>query len=118
MPPTVSTRIIESFQNSERIVAVSREAASLRADFVLRTELREFQAEYSALGPPKAHVRIDATLVSSPNRIIVGTHHVDHVDDTAADRMATIVEAFDQALGKVLKDLVQWTLENGSTSAA
>ena len=99
-PAMVQTLIIESFQNSERIVAVGREAAGLRADFILRTELREFQAEYSALGPPKAHVWIDATLVSSPNRIIVGTHHVDHVVDTAADRMAAIVETFDQALGK------------------
>ena len=98
-PAMVQTLIIESFQNSER-VAAGRAAAGLRADFVLRTELREFQAEYSALGPPQAHVWIDATLVSSPNRIIVGTHHVDHVVDTAADRMAAIVETFDQALGK------------------
>ena len=37
----LQTLIIESFENSGRIVAVGRESVGLRADFTLKTELRE-----------------------------------------------------------------------------
>ena len=41
-PRMIQTLIVESFENSDRIVAVGREAIGLRADYVLKTELREF----------------------------------------------------------------------------
>ena len=58
--------LIESFENSGKIVAVGRESAGLRSDFVLRTELREFQAEYFEPGPPKMRVRRSAKLAEMP----------------------------------------------------
>ena len=44
-PKMVQTLIVESFENSGKIVGVGREQIGLRADFVLKTEIREFQAE-------------------------------------------------------------------------
>ncbi len=41
-PLMIQTLMVESFENSGRIVAVGRELISLRADFILKTELREF----------------------------------------------------------------------------
>src|SRR3546814_3362056 len=38
--------IVQSFDNTGRIVGVGRETAGLGADFVLKTDLRAFQAEY------------------------------------------------------------------------
>ena len=45
-PQMVQTLMIESFENSQRIIAVGRDVVGLRADFILKSELREFQAEY------------------------------------------------------------------------
>ena len=56
-PVMVQTLLNESFENSGKIVAVARKATDIRADYVLKTDLREFQAEYDAGGAPVAHVR-------------------------------------------------------------
>ncbi len=39
-PLMVQTLLIESFENTDRIVAVSRESTQLRADYQLKNELR------------------------------------------------------------------------------
>lgn len=116
-PSMVQTLIVESFENSERIVAVGREAIGLRADFVLKVELREFQAEYTGAGPPDAHVRLNGKLVRMPQRTIIGSRRFDSAVPAQADRMESIIQAFDEALGDTLRDLVEWTLITGETQA-
>ncbi len=116
-PAMVQILIIESFQNSGRIVAVGRESIGLRADYVLKTELREFQAEYLQPGPPQAHVRFNAILVKMPAREIVGSMRIDRMEPAGADTMGQIVNAFDEALGSALKELVSWTLDTGQRKA-
>ncbi|MDJ0610689.1 MAG: ABC-type transport auxiliary lipoprotein family protein [Kiloniellales bacterium] len=112
-PAMIQTLIIESFENSGRIVSVGRESVGLRADFILKTEIREFQADYNGSGNPSAHVGINAKLVQMPSRRIVGSQNFDQVVPAAADRLDDIIDAFDDALGKVLKRLVSWTLITG-----
>jgi cholesterol transport system auxiliary component len=112
-PSMVLTLMIESFENSGRIVAVGRESVGLRSDFVLKTELREFQSEYYGGDLPTAHVAINAKLVQSANRTIVGSRNFEARHEARADRLEDIIEAFDAALGKSLKKLVEWTLVTG-----
>lgn len=124
-PRMVQALIVESFENSKRIVSVGREQIGLRSDFVLKTELREFQAEYEEripentieLGPtataPFARVRINAKLVQMPQREIIAHHTFENRISAKANRMSDIIDAFDEALGKTLKSVVIWTLETG-----
>ena len=118
-PSMIQTLIIESFQNSEAIVAVGRESIGLRSDFVLKTELREFQAEYGGGAPgsaPTAHVRLNGILVQMPERAIVASVQIDRRSPAGEDRLAAIVAAFDDALGSALKELVTWTLTTGEAA--
>ena len=112
-PLMVQTLMIESFENSGRIVAVGREAIGLRADFILKTELREFQAEYFSADIPSVRVGINAKLVQMPRRTIIASRSFTAEAQAAATDMSAIILAFDEALGKVMKDLVEWTLRNG-----
>lgn len=112
-PAMVQTLIVESFENSGKILAVGRESIGLRSDFILKLEIREFQAEYIGEGPPAAHVRINAKLVRMPERAIIGSKRFAGKITAKADTMDDIVLAFDEALGKVLKELVGWTLVTG-----
>lgn len=112
-PQMIQGLALESFSNSGRIVAVGRESVGLRPDFVLKSELREFQAEYFATATPSVRVRIDAKLVQMPRRAIVAAESFEALAPAEADRMQDIVAAFDDALGKVLQDLVQWCLVTG-----
>ena len=110
-PAMVQTLLVESFENTGRILAVGRESVGLRPDFVLKLELREFQAEYrSPETPPLVHVRIIGKLVRMPVREIVATHMAEESVAASANTLDAVVTAFDAALGPVLKDLVIWAL--------
>ena len=117
-PAMTQLLIVESLENSGSIIAVGREAIGLRADFVLKTELREFQAKYIAGTPPTIRVRMNAKLVQMPQRSIIGTQGLERTVVAQADRMESIVAAFDDALGKVLKGLVEWTITTGDAAQA
>ena len=62
---------------------------------------------------PHGHVGLNAKLVKMPERVIIGSEKFDSVVEAEADRLDDIVAAFDTALGKVLKRLVEWTLITG-----
>ena len=110
-PVMVQTLLVESFENTDRIVAVARKSTDLRADYVLKTEMREFQAEYSGDGPPIVHVKINAKLVKMPQRTIIASFKSERKIQASGTQLIDIVRAFDQGLGKVLKEVVEWALK-------
>jgi cholesterol transport system auxiliary component len=109
-PVLVQTRIVDSFENSKRIVAVARESIGLRANYSLQTDLRNFEAMYFYGKPPIVKVRIVAKLVRMPDRQIIGEATFERCVRARADKVPKVVEAFDQALGSVMKRVVAWTL--------
>ncbi|MFQ5774967.1 MAG: ABC-type transport auxiliary lipoprotein family protein [Kiloniellaceae bacterium] len=115
-PLMIQTLMIESFENSGRIVAVGRDVVGLRADFVLKSELREFQAEYFGGKLPRVRVGISVRLVQMPRRAIIGSKSFEHVVTAEADTIDAIIAAFDESLGKVLRRLVEWTVLTGEAA--
>ena len=109
-PAMVQTRIVDSFENSHKIVAVARESIGLRADYTLQPDLRNFEALYYYGKPPIVRVRIIAKLVRMPDRQIIGVATIERCVRAREDKIPKVVEAFDQALGSVIKRLVAWTL--------
>jgi len=117
-PLMVQTLLIESFSNSDRIVSVGREGFGLRADYTLQLELREFQAEAQASGPPHAHAAMTARLVKLPERVIIANQSFDASNPAVSENFNDIILAFDEALGDVMRDIVAWTLQTGQADAA
>ncbi len=116
-PLMVQGLVVESFENSNRIVAVGRETLGLKPDFILKIELREFQVEaYRQAGQHMPRVGISVKLVEMPNRLIVAAATFERQTVAPPDVMTAIVEAWDDALGAVLKRLVNWTLEAGDAA--
>jgi cholesterol transport system auxiliary component len=109
-PLMVQTRIVDSFENSHKIIAVAREAIGLRANYVLQPDLRNFEAMYFYGGTPIVQVRIVAKLVRMPDRQIIGVGTFARCVRAREDKVPKVVEAFNQALGSVVKRLVAWTL--------
>lgn len=111
-PRMVQTLLVESFENSGAIVAVGRQAIGLRSDYNLKSELREFQAEYlDGAGAPTVRVRLNAKLIRQPQRDIIGSRNFEATQQASGTDMRAIVTAFDDALGKVLRQTVEWTLK-------
>ena len=113
VPPMVLTLLVSSFENTGKIVGVGRESASLRGDFALRTDIRNFEVEREG-GHAAAHVHIVSKLVQLPERIIVSDNSCDYKEDAASDKLEDIVEAYNSALGRCMRRIVEWTLRTGS----
>ena len=64
VPRLVQSLLVEAFERSGRIAAVAPESEGLRTDFMLVTELRDFEAQYGdANGAPIVTVDIAAKLL-------------------------------------------------------
>ena len=93
---------------------MGREAIGLRSDFILKTELREFQTVYPD-GKPEALVTITAKIVQMPRRVIIGSRSFEQRVPAEADNLDAIVRAMDDALGKTMRQLVEWTLTSANS---
>jgi cholesterol transport system auxiliary component len=116
-PLLVQTALVESFENSKTMNAIDRESVGLRADFILKTELRHFEAVYdSSSGPPDVWVAINVRLVNPSTREIVAQSSFERHQRASANDVPSIVAAFDEGLGGVMKDIVVWTATNPALS--
>lgn len=113
-PRMVQTLLIESFENTGKITAVGRQSVGLRSDFNLKSELREFQAELSGSDPvPTVRVAINAKLIVQPRQEIIASANFEEKRRAKGASVLDVVEAFDEALGRVLRETVQWSLLTG-----
>jgi cholesterol transport system auxiliary component len=104
-PKMVQAKMIEAFESTNAIVAVGRDAAGLRADYVLQSDLRDFQADYTN-GTATAHIRLIAKLVQMPDRRITRTVSAEVSAPAAGKDLPAVVTAFEQALGQALSKVV------------
>ena len=117
VPLLVQTALLESFENSGTIAAIDRESIGLRADFILKTEIRHFEALYDTPnGAPEVWVAIIARLASPAGRNIVAHASFERRERATANDMGQIVLAFDEALGAVMREIVVWTVRNPALS--
>jgi cholesterol transport system auxiliary component len=116
-PKMVQTLLVESFENSGRIVAVGRQAAGLRSDYNLKSELREFQAELAnGETVPTVRVKLSLRLVRYPRQEIVASRNFEQAVRAKSGGMQDVILAFDDALGTVLRRTVEWSLTLGGQS--
>jgi cholesterol transport system auxiliary component len=116
-PLLVQTAILQSFENSKTITAIARESVGLRADFIIETEIRHFEAVYdSPNGPPEIWVAIIVRLVNPTSREVVAQTSFERRERASANEVPSIVSAFDEALGGVMKEIVVWTVTNPALS--
>lgn len=111
-PRLVQTLLVESFENSGHIGAVGRQAIGLSSDFTIKSELREFQAEYYNLEDkgPKIRVRLNMKIIKEPEGLIMASQSFEGEVQLEKDDVKLVVEGFDRALGRVLKLSISWTL--------
>ena len=119
VPLLVQTDLLQSFENSRGIKAIERQSAGLRADFVLKTEIRHFEAVYnSGEGAPLVWVAMVIRLVNPTSGDIIAQNTFERRERAAENRIPSIVAALDQALDGVVEDIVAWTARNPALSAA
>ena len=111
-PLMVQTRLVESFENTNRVASVGRQAIGLSSDFLLITELREFQAEAPGEndGPLHVHVQLNMKIVKEPQGLIIASRSFSAEVQADSLAMLDVVSAFDRALGQTMREAVEWTV--------
>jgi cholesterol transport system auxiliary component len=102
LPRLVQARMIETFQNSGAVKAVS----SSSGDYSLSTELRAFQIDVSG-AQTAADVDIFAKLINPRGNVVASKGFTARVTATS-DTPTQAVAALNQAFTEVLQDSTQW----------
>jgi cholesterol transport system auxiliary component len=108
-PALVQSKLIEAFEDVVPQLAVGRDSAGLKPDYILQSELRDFQAFYAGSGG-EAVVRITAKLVKMPERRIMSSISAEARKPAAGSGLPAIVSAFESALGDVFSQLIAGVL--------
>lgn len=110
-PALLQSLLVQAFESSGRIAAVGRESAGIRADYVLETEIRDFEAFYAVPDtPPVVRVAIMAKLLNPMNRDVAASMEFHNEAQTSANNMANITAAFTQATGATVQAIAAWAL--------
>jgi cholesterol transport system auxiliary component len=116
-PAMVRTALHDSAQNSGAFAAVGSDTFNLRADYLLKTELRDFEAVYdSQRAGPTATVVMSLTLVKLPGDTVAAQTVITQRQPSASNGIPDVVGAFNAALGKALQEAVGWTAAHAALS--
>ena len=111
VPDIVQSALVETFEDSGRIAAVSRMIGGTHADYVLHTDLRDYQAVYKdPKGPPQVVVTIRARLTDAVSNRIVTSNTFHQEAPAVSTSVRDVAAAFDTALSATVHDVVGWTL--------
>jgi cholesterol transport system auxiliary component len=113
-PRLLQSLLVEAFEHTGRIAAVASESTGLRTDYLLVTEIRDFEAQYdSANAAPQVVVDIAAKLLDTRGKVIAArdTHRTARASQNS---VASVVDAFDQASAAALNEIATWTLQSPS----
>jgi len=111
VPLLLQSLLIQSFDMSGRIIGVDRDTTGLENDYLLQTEIHDFEARYDTPdAAPQIVVSVQAKLARMPQREIVATFNATHQAQASANTLDSVVMAFDEATGATIAQIAAWTL--------
>lgn len=120
-PLIVQALLVESYENSGKVAAVGRSTVGLRADYIIVPDLREFQgivtAETENSKTVRVDVRMNIKIVDAFEDKIIASSSFQEKVVAASDQTADLVNAFDLALGRAMRDSVEWSVRRINTHA-
>lgn len=112
VPQLVRNLLVESIEQSGAMRAVGMDVEGIRADYILQTEIKSFEARYAQEnGPPTAVIDITIKLVGTHSGTIVAARKFHHEAAATENSIPAAVAAFDTAASATLADVVRWISE-------
>jgi cholesterol transport system auxiliary component len=104
----VQSLLVSSLQDQKLFRSVTSEQARVASAYMLDSEVRDFQAEYSAgRNAPAAHVTIIGRLIRISDRALVDTIAASARRDAADNKMGAVAAAFEAASHQVAQALAR-----------
>ncbi|WP_298849063.1 ABC-type transport auxiliary lipoprotein family protein [uncultured Ruegeria sp.] len=121
-PLIVQTLLVESYENSGKVAAVGRSTVGLRADYVIAPDLREFQgivvADPENGNKVRIEVRMNIKVIDEYEDKIIASSSFQENVVAKSEQTSDLVEAFDLALGRAMRDAVEWSIRKINTHVA
>ena len=121
-PLIVQALLVESYENSNKVAAVGRSTVGLRADYVVVPDLREFQgvviSDVDNNPAVRVEVRMNIKIIDEFEDKIIASDSFQEYVVAKSDQTEDLVVAFDDALGKTMRDAVEWSVRKINTHAA
>jgi phospholipid/cholesterol/gamma-HCH transport system substrate-binding protein len=108
IPKLLQARLIESFENYDIARAPLRAADIGQTDYQLLIDVRRFQVETGS--QPAAQIVLSARILDKGGKI-VGSHLFEQSERLEKIEPQAVVSAFEEAFGRLAKDLVTWTVQ-------
>jgi cholesterol transport system auxiliary component len=113
----IETTVLRGFEDSGKIASVARAGSGIRADYKLVMDLRRFESDYAGAATPSATIELTAKLMHASEQRIVASRTFLEVRPANGTEVVQVTAAFDQALEKLTRDVVGWTLASGEADA-
>ncbi|WP_170785788.1 ABC-type transport auxiliary lipoprotein family protein [Ruegeria lacuscaerulensis] len=113
-PLIVQALMVESYENSGKVAAVGRSTVGLRADYVIVPDLREFQgivvSGTDGESTVRIEVRMNIKIIDEFEDKIIASGSFQEAVIAESEQTPDLVNAFDIALGKTMRDAVEWSV--------
>ena len=113
-PDLLQVALLKAFEDSGKILSVSRSGGGVRGEYQLLTELRSLQSVYSQPGQPQATIEVYARLVHTNDGRVVAARNFSGSEPAAGEGVAAVVDAFSRVLDRTTSEIVGWTLRSGN----
>jgi cholesterol transport system auxiliary component len=113
LPALLQRLLVDGFESNGRTAEVESDLPAPDRGYVLRTDVREFEARYADAddGPPEVTLVLDLQLLALPDNRWVGHRLVSVRVAASQDKLDAVVDAFDAAAGQALAQIIAWTLD-------
>lgn len=105
LPDVLGTLAIDTLRATGAFTAVHDASAALASDYSLRIVARRFEADAADGGAPLVRVVLDCTVGRRADRGVVASFVAQGEARADADRMRSVVAAFDAATGTALRGI-------------
>jgi ABC-type uncharacterized transport system auxiliary subunit len=109
-PDLVESLIVDGLRGTGLFAAVFDDSAPFAPTYNLRCHLARFEADYTTGGAaPTIHARLDCTLGRHRDRVLLGNFTAQGSAVAGADRLNSVVAAFESAMTVALAELEKHT---------
>lgn len=114
LPDLIQEKLLETFENSGKIKAVSRQNSGVPAEVALLLDIRQFESVYLAgQKKPNVLIQIHAKLLEYPSNRVIASKTFNTDVATASKDIPDVVQAFETGLNTANQEIVGWALANG-----
>lgn len=111
VPSLMQSLLVESFENANALKSVARTALGLQGDYVIKAEIRAFEAGfYEDEDRPTVRTRMAVTLVRLPALSIVKSKVFEASAKADGNETSQIVATYDMAAQMLIGEVVKWGL--------